>query len=184
MTKPVKLFLALLCLAFIVGFILNFAAYSLSSSELRFSQDQPTNVDFSKNIIYISGAIKNPGVYSVDPGTRLADLIRTAGGFDEDVDKEFIDTKLNLALSLADGDHIYIPFTNESLDANNKSSGQEPININTASLQELDLLPGIGPSTAQKIIDSRPFATVEELLEVKGIGSVTFDKLKGLVTVN
>ncbi len=140
----------------------------------------------------VAGAVHAPGVYTLPHGSLVTDAIAAAGGPAADADLD----RINKASVLYDGAQVYVPRiaqpiptplalptpTTSSRSAQVLVSGKL-INLNTATLEELDALPGIGPSTAQRIIEGRPYAAVEDLLRVKGIGQATFDKIKGLVTV-
>jgi competence protein ComEA len=145
-------------------------------------------------VIQVTGAVPRPGVYALAQGSRVQDAISAAGGFLIDADK----TGINLARALADGEQLDIPYISSSSpviqDASTPAataatsvSNAELININTASSDELDTLPGIGPTTAQKIIDYRtqngPFISIEDIINVSGIGPGTYEKLKDLITV-
>ena len=137
--------------------------------------------------VYVSGSVINSGLYSLPPGSRVNDAVQVAGGFN----KEANTSAINLAEILEDGEQVIIPAIVPTVEyqENTKSitGTAKLININTASLQELDTLPEIGPVTAQRIIDYRTvngsFNSLEDLLEVDGIGQATFDKIKNLVTV-
>ena len=142
-------------------------------------------------VVQIAGAVPRPGVYALAKGSRVQDAISAAGGFLAEADK----TGINLARALDDGEQLEIPYAEGSspvlgtpLPASTESaSSSELIDINTASLAELDSLPGIGPTTAQKIIDYReqngPFLTKEDIINVSGIGPGTYERLKDLITV-
>ena len=142
-------------------------------------------------VVQIAGAVPRPGVYALAKGSRVQDAISAAGGFLAEADK----TGINLARALDDGEQLEIPYAEGSspvlgtpLPASTESaSSTELIDINTASLAELDSLPGIGPTTAQKIIDYReqngPFLTKEDIINVSGIGPGTYERLKDLITV-
>lgn len=124
----------------------------------------------------IQGAISSPGLYEVNEGAYLGDLITVAGGY-KDANEECI----NLAHKLSDGEKVYIPFSNEAC------IEEELININTATLEELDTLPGIGEAKAQNIIDYREangyFTTTEEIMEVSGIGEQIYNDIKDLICI-
>ena len=150
-------------------------------------------------IVHITGAVIHPGVYSLPQGSRIRDAIQAAGGASRDADLESI----NLAGFLEDGSHITIPrikiippteevpVTPESSRGGTETplfpDPEHPININTADQTELESLPGIGPVLAQKIIAYReangPFATIEDIIDVSGIGQATFVLIKSLITV-
>ncbi len=148
----------------------------------------------------IAGAVENPGVYCLDEGSILQELIKESGGFRDDVCQIWLNKSLNMAEKAVDGQKIYVPFaddpecgavgSSESSDESSNSTQAQAtekragycidgkISINTASSEILQELSGVGPSTAQKIIDGRPYSRLEDLLDVKGIGDATFDKLK------
>lgn len=132
--------------------------------------------------VHVSGAVAAPGVYTLSPGDRVEDALAYAGGALPEADVE----GLNLAQRVRDQDRIYVPRRGEDLPIVT-SNADSRVDINTATLEELDTLPQIGPSLAQAIVAYResngPFETVEELLLVKGIGPATLEKLRDLVTV-
>lgn len=133
----------------------------------------------NKIAVYVTGAVKNPGVYYLDPGSRLDNLLDICGGILENADIK----KINLAKKLADSDKIDIPvITEESLeDEDIEDDEKDKININTANETELMTLNGIGKSTAQKIIEYRKvqeFTEIEDLMEVQGIGESKFNNVK------
>jgi competence protein ComEA len=152
--------------------------------------------------VHVIGAVPRPGLYEFAEGARVQDAIDAAGGL---LASANVDT-INLAAMLEDGQQLNIPYkdgeepaasasTEENQlvlpgateDVTVTSGDTELININTASLEELDSLPGIGPTIAQRIIDYRtekgPFQTIEDILNVSGIGPSTFDQIKDLITV-
>ena len=152
-----------------------------------------------KIIIHITGAVNKEGIVELEENARLADAIEKAGGTKENADI----SSINLATLLEDGMKIHIPTIEEtkSMNQNNTSlqtniqteeiatntKKQEKININTADEKQLDTLPGIGPSTASKIIEYRKekgkFKSIEEIKEVSGIGDAKFEKIKNLIKV-
>ncbi|MEO7908308.1 MAG: helix-hairpin-helix domain-containing protein [Roseiflexaceae bacterium] len=140
-------------------------------------------------IVYISGAVGGPDVYELPLDARIKDLVLAAGGLTADADPE----QINLAGRLKDGDHVHVPRRGEAAAVSPVvgdttdvvQSG--PLDLNTASASDLDGLPGIGQSFAERIIEYRtsngPFASVEDLQKVKGIGASLFAKIAPLVSV-
>lgn len=129
-------------------------------------------------MIYVSGAVATPGVYTLPEGSRVNEAVLFAGGFLPNAEQGGI----NLAARLQDGQQLDIP-TKSS--ASHVSGGR--ININKATVEELDTLPGIGPTTAKNIVDYRlingPFKFPQDIQNVSGIGPVTYDKIKDLIMV-
>lgn len=135
----------------------------------------------------IEGAVKNPGVYSLNLGARVLDVIYAAGGFTDQTDSNWLTKNINLAALVSDGEKIYINALGEEIVLSQSSSSQVSsgkININSASSSQLDTLPGIGEKTASKIINSRPYKSINELLDKKVVGTATFNKIKDLVSAN
>ncbi|MGZ4717054.1 MAG: helix-hairpin-helix domain-containing protein [Acidimicrobiales bacterium] len=152
-------------------------------------------------IVQVAGAVVRPGVYHLAAGSRVGDLIDQAGGFTADADAD----RVNLASPLADGVRIWVPRRGEAdpptpvgggggaggaAGSGSSGTGGGPpalVDLNTATADELDALPGVGPATAAAIIDYRqrngPFHTVDELAEVRGIGDAKLAQLRDLVRV-
>lgn len=139
--------------------------------------------------VYINGDVKNPGVYELPSSSRIGDLVKASGGFNKDADIY----SLNLAKKLKDEDYILV---NNKNNADNKvnlnavkgnSTDNDKININTASIEQLDSIPGIGKITAQKIIDYREknggFNNIEDLKNIDRIGDKTIEKIKDNIDV-
>lgn len=135
--------------------------------------------------IDIEGAVASPSVYEIPSNSRMKDAVQKAGGFAKDADLTWIAKHLNLASKLIDGAKIYIPKIGETVDVGsldafsgtNNDSNQQ-ININSATSDQLDSLPGVGPVTAQKIIAGRPYNSVEELQTKKIITNSVYLKIK------
>jgi len=155
-------------------------------------------------IIDIEGAVKEPGVKTLPEGSRVNDAVVKAGGLTEKADT----MDVNLAAKLADGDKVYIPSEKEqgqssestvragivtnavsgnTVTGDSSSSSGGLININTANSDQLQALSGVGPVTAQKIIDYREksggFKKIEDITKVSGIGAKTYEKLKDRIAV-
>jgi competence protein ComEA len=140
--------------------------------------------------VQVAGAVQNPGVFQMTAGARVQDAIMAAGGLTTEAQAE----TLNLATPLQDGQKIWVPLVGEETPTTipqPSASGNQSIpglvNINTASLEELDGLPGIGPTRAQDILNYRaangPFKSIEDINNVPGIGEVIFGQIKDLITV-
>lgn len=159
-------------------------------------------------VVYITGQVKDEGIYELEENSRISDAIDKAGGLTEEADIR----NINLAYMLEDGTKIYIPKKDENITDNNSNSDMKnnngyisnnsgigetkdvktnsqnsKVNINTASQTELETLPGIGPSTALKIIEYRKengkFTRIEDIKNVSGIGESKYNKVKDLIKV-
>mgnify|MGYP000410578584 FL=1 len=156
------------------------------------------NNNQEKIVIHITGAICNEGIYELEENSRIADAVKMAGGLKEDADLK----QINLAYVLEDGMKINIPSKNENIneDSNNTESyitkenlnssnntKISKVNINNATQTELETLPGIGPSTALKIINYRKekgkFNKIEDIKNVNGIGENKFNKIKEFIKI-
>jgi competence protein ComEA len=168
-----------------------------TATDLPTAEPPPTPTDTPVRV-YVSGAVLDPAVYTLPPGSIIDDAVRAAGGFAPDADR----VAVNLAQGVVDGMQIYVPVLGEAgppplinapaveIPGTNRLGGitvQGLININTADPRDLEMLPGIGPATAGKIIAHReangPFETIEAIMDVSGIGEAKFEAIKDLITV-
>lgn len=157
-----------------------------------------------KIFVDISGAVKSPDLYEMKFGARLKDIIKVAGGLSNDADKIFFNRNFNLARIIVDQEKIYVPsmteinngiftenprtldYTSPNIFANSASVStqtNDKINLNNATVEELDQLPGVGKATADKIINNRPYSTIDDLLTKKSVNKGLFDKIKALITL-
>jgi competence protein ComEA len=140
-------------------------------------------------VVEVIGAVRRPGLVHLPPGSRVADAIAAAGGYSAAVDAAAAARSLRLAAPVADGDQVLVPARGTTDEAGGTSAATQPggpIDVNTASEQELDSLPGIGPVTVAKIVAARterPFASVDELVERKVVGQATLAKIRDLIVV-
>ncbi|MCB8978152.1 MAG: helix-hairpin-helix domain-containing protein [Ardenticatenaceae bacterium] len=155
--------------------------------------------------VFVNGAVMAPAVYELVPGSMVQDVIEQAGGFTIEADTAVV----NLAFPLQDGMQIYVPTVEETA-AQGQTAVTNPVvrtegieletavdeaaavpgelvDLNSATVADLDTLPGIGPSTAEKIVEYRetngPFAAIEEIMNVSGIGPAKFEQIQAFITV-
>jgi len=153
--------------------------------------------------IDISGAVTVPSVYCFDDGAIVLDALNASKGLKKDYAKEYLSRKINLALPLRNNQKIYIPFEKDvdcklqefaisakdiednlnNTEPNTEDINTECVNINTATKEKLTTLNGVGDSTAQKIINGRPYTQVTDLLNVSGIGQATLDKFQDKICI-
>jgi len=145
-------------------------------------------------VVEVAGAVEKPGVYKLTKGVRIEDALISAGGISADADRLWMERSLNRAAKLVDGQKIYIPRKDEqisgvSIDNSggyqtiSSSQGSGLVNINSTSQKELESLWGIGPVTAQNIIEQRPYSSVEELLTKKILKSNVYERNKDKLSV-
>ncbi|MGG4168762.1 helix-hairpin-helix domain-containing protein [Rossellomorea vietnamensis] len=196
--RTILVFLAI-CAVILIGYILkkadeppveepSFTAAAEVEKPIK-PENPETETAKSPEKVYVDvkGEVVNPGLYEVRQGDRLKFVIDRAGGFTKDADKKL----MNLAVKVTDEMMIYVPKIGEmetmpqSLPApvsSGAGSGEDKLNINTASEAEFETLPGIGPSKAATIIQYReengPFKSIEEITKISGIGDKTFEKLQ------
>lgn len=152
--------------------------------DLRNQEDLPVPGDAAIEppdiVVYVTGAVREPGIYEVPEGFRLHQVIDMAGGFTEEAD----DGYLNLARFIFDGEMIDVPYQRDGTSENGQQSSEafSKISINRAGVEELMTLTGIGASKAEAIIDYRetngPFQKIEDIMNVNGIKEAMYEKIK------
>lgn len=158
-----------------------------------------TNIRKQTITIDISGAVKHPFVYTFDSSARIIDAIQKAGGLSEEVDEAFVKRNINYARKMNDQEKIYIPFLSDTangyvlenkriIDYTQPNTSSEQVentlmNINTASLLELDQLPGIGKVQSEAIFNNRPYTSIDDLVKNNIIKETVYDKIKHLISI-
>ena len=160
-------------------------------------------IENTSYMVEVGGAVKKAGVYAFAPGTRLQEAIQKADGLSDEADFGFFARNFNLARFLTDQEKIYVPSQQEMvndvfssrkilldytlpqtiINMSHETITQDIISINTSTQEELDALPGIGVATASKIIQGRPYATLDELVTKKAINKNMFEQVKGLISL-
>lgn len=154
------------------------------------ASDDASEATSEKLYVHVAGQVADPGLYRLDEGARVAAAIEAAGGAVGEADLG----RVNLAARVRDGQQVYVPATDEPGHPGAPGGAgagaedqQSVVNVNTATAEQLETLPGIGPARAQDLIEWRtengPFETVEDLLQVSGIGPATLDRLREQVRV-
>lgn len=191
-----KRLLAAAVVILMVGFFggMKYAAFKAEKEQARLTLNEAAVAQANENTepkmakeikVYVTGAVSQPGVYSLREGDRVYQAVEMAGGLLAEAEARGV----NMAAPLKDGDPIVIPKKGEEMPANinqQAAAGQPAksgkVNINTATAQELDGLKGIGPAIAQRIVDYReahgPFKSLEDLKKVSGIGEKKYADLK------
>ncbi|MFA5770084.1 MAG: helix-hairpin-helix domain-containing protein [Patescibacteria group bacterium] len=180
-----------------------------TTNEINSSEALPslnTSTDKVDIFVDVSGSVKKPNLYQVNYGARIKDVIDKAGGLSDEADVMFFNRNFNLARVVSDQEKIYIPSaveinngifiqnqrtldytspTTSTVIANNSPTDTDSqiINLNSATIEELDQLPGIGQVTANKIITNRPYTILEELLTKKVVNKGVFEKIKNLISL-
>ena len=166
-----------------------------NNSEIKNAEEEKNLKVTNKEItVYISGAVKNPGIVTLNSVERLATAVDKVGGTTEKADLN----KVNLAIKIEDEMHYIIPeigeeinYTSENIKddivSKDTTNNSAKININTATIEELDTLPGVGEATANKILNHRKengnFKSIEEIKNVNGIGDKKFENIRELISV-
>lgn len=197
--------LAIVSVTLLILAIFLLVKFSYSYSPIEFSSVNQQGVAASSNkpiIVEISGAVVHPGVYRMEEGARVDDLLKIAGGVSNDVDDIWIEKTINRASRVTDGMKLYIRRKGEDQTSHNvkvvsgvdvtsynnsneqkEVSGLSVISINLASQTELESLPGIGPVTAIAIIKNRPYSSFTELVEKKIVKPAVYEKIKEMISL-
>lgn len=192
---PILILLAGLILISFGAFIFKSGIFS---SPTKIEVLESTQAGQGKEItVEIGGSVVSPGVFKLPGDSRVEDLIIKSGGFSANADRDWTNKYLNRAAKLTDGQKVYVPSIDWQSNPSgaNKSgdikvdqpvlglTGTDLVNINTASLNELDTLPGIGQVYGQNIIEHRPYSDIAELVSKGAIKQSLFDKIKNLISV-
>lgn len=167
--------------------IINITEYYKEELDINSNEkDEKTNEENEKIAVYITGEIKKPGVYYINQGSRIDDVVKEAGGLKQEANID----QINLAKKVSDGEKIHIYKIGEEVKESvqeNTSYENGKVNINTADVSKLQTLTGIGQATANKIINYRNengnFKSIEELKNVSGIGDSKYNAIKNDICI-
>lgn len=189
----VPIILGLVSIFFIIVSLTILIKSVQTSTPITFTSDEATVAGVMRGevVVDVSGGVAKPGVYTLPSGSRVEEAIAAAGGLSGDVDNDRLAKVVNRAARLSDGAKIYIPKVSDTETSHNISDPSNPsdpsypssVSINAASQSELEALDGIAQKTAIKIINGRPYTSLEELVAKKAMGQALFDKLKAQLTL-
>ncbi|MCE7897911.1 MAG: ComEA family DNA-binding protein [bacterium] len=138
-------------------------------------------------MVDVAGAVEQPGVYKLPANSRIGDALVVAGGLAAEADREWVAKTLNLAAKVEDGEKVYIPsnsqISNSQITNPEHNQNSNLININTASVDELDSLEGIGETRAKAIVDNRPYSKTEDLVVKAKIPQSVYEKIHDQLSV-
>jgi len=189
---PLALFLV--GLMFFVYGLISFFGLASKKQDITFQKTDSVSTSSKSDVVNqlsilvdIEGAVVTPGVYKLVQNAIIKDALVASGGLSSDADRDYVSKNINLAAKLYDGAKIYIPKVGEVIAQGSQipdsgNSAQSLINVNTASSDALDVLPGIGPATAAKIISGRPYTKPQDLLDKKMVSSKVFDQIKDKIS--
>lgn len=182
----------MICAIILVLSIISIVMQSLDRKQSLIVNQKEIEARNGKIGVYIGGAVKNPGVYYLESSSRVCDALDICGGVLENADIN----QINLAKKLVDSDKIIVPVKqektqNEIEEGENDNQGNEEnknkVNLNTATKEQLKTLPGVGDSTANKIIEYRKkqsFLEIEDIMNVSGIGESKFEAIKNEICID
>lgn len=192
--KIASLFFLLGIFVFAVGLGLLVFKDTSSGSEVKVLSVNDDFIESADVVVDVGGAVNKPGVYSLKADSRVNDALIAAGGLSAEADH----SRVNLASKVSDGQKIFVPSISQQLTIDNSpfdsaqgkqltsNQGQGVsglVSINNASERELDTLPRIGPVTAGKIINGRPYSSIDELVSKKAVTKSVFEKIKDLISI-
>jgi len=172
--------------------ILIYGVYGEVSAEkpvVEIIKGEPARSDLvgEQVMVDVAGAVEKPGLYKLTSGSRIGDALVMAGGLSAAADREWVAKSINLAEVLKDGGKVYIPVKQEITSLNQKTikplESQGKVNINTASMSELDGLMGIGEARARLIMDNRPYGNIDELVSKAKIPQSVYETIKDSVSI-
>lgn len=186
------LFLATTALNKLLSSAQTLECFCPSCEALAFGEKGADNLGLIR--VDIQGAVKKPGVYQLEIGQRVSDLLSLAGGFLPDADQFYVAKTLNLATELRDQDKVYIPFLSEKSSgqsitsqvvgqSSDHSSSDSLVSVNQADLNQLKTLSGIGDAKAQGIINNRPYSSLEELVSKKVLSENLLSDLRAQLSL-
>ncbi|EEG78079.1 helix-hairpin-helix domain-containing protein [Dethiobacter alkaliphilus] len=188
MTRKEQIGALVLAGMLVLGLVIRFALTPKTPGEFVIEAPEESAGELEVNevheiMVHVAGAVQNPGVYTLSDGARIYEALEAAGGVLPDGDAH----ALNLAEPLYDGRRINVPFAEDVETPTGGVAESGKVNINTATAAELEALPGIGPAKAAAISSYReengPFRSVEDLVQVSGIGVKTVESLKEHITL-
>lgn len=175
--------------AIVSGLMFYYSKGDFSAENNGLSNKNPVQ-NIEKIYVDIAGYVENPGLYKASRGERLDSLIKKAGGLSNDADKVFFSQNFNLSEMVYDREKIYIPsvwevrngYSLNRTDGSSVKGDNNKIDINRATKEELETLPGIGQATSEKIIENRPYGALRQLIDRKCVNQKTYENIKDLVT--
>jgi competence protein ComEA len=175
----------------LVGFGLRYLQTPAKPDRVEFIPTAESAINKTKVVIDVSGSVNKPGVYDLPSGSRIGDAISAAGGLSPSADHQWVERTLNRAEQLRDGQKIYILSLEEAMEQTfvlpkgiiAGTSNVSTISINSANQSGLESLWGVGPVTAQAIIDGRPYSSIEELLNRKIVKQNVWERIKNQVSL-
>lgn len=195
--NSIPIFLGFLGLIFFGYGLIVLLGASSSSNSISFEEgnDNSEILKTKEIVVDIQGAVIKPGVYRLSSEARVSDALIAASGLAAEADRTWLAKNMNMAAKLNDGAKIYIPSKEESIMGTKSITGTTGVtsnagvmagglvNVNSASGQELEALPGVGTVTAEKIISNRPYNSIDDLLNKKIVGKKVFEQIKNKITV-